>query len=186
MCPTPQCLHARELTETYNSEGAAEILEEYYSRLGGREQIIEQTEKARTTKKRGRQSGGAQTAPAKRRRNGAHPADGEAPASASANASWKPPSGSWEEDVDTIDACEDEDTGKLIVYLNWKNGHKTKHTTEVIYKRCPQKVCYRDSWSRRTQTDSYHRCFSFTRSTSASSKTSQQRTSCRPATRCSC
>lgn len=122
------------------AEGAAEILEEYYTKLGGRSEIIEQTEKARATKKRGRPSTGTPTTATKRRKNGAHPADGTPPASATSNASWKPPSGSWEDDVDSIDACEDEDTGKLIVYLNWKNGHKTKHTTDVIYKRCPQKV----------------------------------------------
>jgi chromo shadow domain-containing protein len=74
---------------------------------------------------------------AKRRRNGA--ANGSPPASGTANA-WKPPSGSWEDEIETIDACEDEESGKLIVYLNWKAGHKTKHTTDVIYKRCPQKV----------------------------------------------
>jgi chromobox protein 1 len=61
------------------------------------------------------------------------------PASAKAN-SWSPPSGSWDDHIESIDACEDESTGKLIVYLNWKNGQKTKHGTEVIYKRCPQKV----------------------------------------------
>lgn len=50
------------------------------------------------------------------------------------------PSGSWEEDVESIDACQDEVSGALVIYLNWKNGQKTKHPTEVVYKRCPQKV----------------------------------------------
>ena len=37
--------------------------------------------------------------------------------------------------------------GKLMVFLNWKNGQKTKHTTEVIYKKCPQKVCCLITWA---------------------------------------
>ncbi|KAJ4152030.1 hypothetical protein NW765_013562 [Fusarium oxysporum] len=52
----------------------------------------------------------------------------------------EPPAGSWEEEIETIDACEDEGSGKLIVYLIWKNGRKTKHDTDVIYKKCPQKM----------------------------------------------
>lgn len=41
-----------------------------------------------------------------------------------------------------LDACEDEESGKLMVYLSWKNGQKTQHPTNVIYQRCPQKVCW--------------------------------------------
>jgi chromobox protein 1 len=41
----------------------------------------------------------------------------------------------------SLDACEDEESGKLMVYLEWKNGKKTQHPTSVIYQRCPQKVC---------------------------------------------
>ncbi|KAH7367633.1 heterochromatin protein one [Plectosphaerella cucumerina] len=119
-------------------EGAAEILEEYYKTHGGKDTIIEQSGRAKSGKKRPRGStGGPAPAGAKRRRNGA--ANGSPPASGTANA-WKPPSGSWEDEIETIDACEDEESGKLIVYLNWKAGHKTKHTTDVIYKRCPQKM----------------------------------------------
>lgn len=48
-------------------------------------------------------------------------------------------SGSWEDAIETIDACEK--VGKMIlVYVTWKAGHKTKQTAEQIYKRCPQKV----------------------------------------------
>jgi chromobox protein 1 len=56
---------------------------------------------------------------------------------------WKPPPGSWEDLVTTLDAAQDETTNGLIVYLDWKDGHRTKHPTEVIYKRCPQKVSSR-------------------------------------------
>jgi chromobox protein 1 len=55
---------------------------------------------------------------------------------------WSPPSGSWEDEIEMIDACEEDDNGKLIVYLIWKNGQKTKHDTKIIYKKCPQKVAH--------------------------------------------
>jgi chromobox protein 1 len=55
-------------------------------------------------------------------------------------ATWKPPAGSWEDQIKDLDACEDEESGKLMVYLTWINGQKTQHETSVIYKRCPQKV----------------------------------------------
>lgn len=42
--------------------------------------------------------------------------------------------------MQSIDACHDEITGKLIVYLTWVNGQKTQHGTKIVYTRCPQKV----------------------------------------------
>lgn len=60
--------------------------------------------------------------------------------SSTATETWQPPAGSWEDEVDTIDSCERGGGGKLIVYLIWKNGRKTKHETPVVYKKCPQKV----------------------------------------------
>ncbi|ROT36617.1 hypothetical protein SODALDRAFT_345920 [Sodiomyces alkalinus F11] len=122
-------------------DGAPDIVAEYYRQIGSRELLLEQAQEARKNRKRGRASTGATPSSSSKRarKNGKHPADSTPPASAKANA-WKPPSGSWEDEVETIDACEDEQTGKLIVYLNWKNGQKTKHGTDVIYKRCPQKM----------------------------------------------
>ncbi|CAJ2504705.1 Uu.00g120990.m01.CDS01 [Anthostomella pinea] len=120
-------------------ENAAEVLEEYLAKLGGREQVLAEAQTALKTKKRGRPSTGTPTNGTKRRRNDGHPASATPPANARA---WKPPQGSWEDDVESIDACHDENTGKLIVYLTWKNGHKTQHETKVIYQRCPQKMLH--------------------------------------------
>lgn len=119
-------------------ESAAEILAEYFKNLGGREKIFEETEKAVKGKKRGRAAGGTPSTVSKRsRRSGAHPSESTPPLSAK---KWTPPAGSWEDEIDLIDACEDEGSGKLVVYLVWKNGQKTKHDTSIIYKKCPQKV----------------------------------------------
>ena len=125
----------------FRRESARDVLDEYHSSVGGRDKIFEDAEKALKTKKRGRpQSSTPNAAPAKRsRKNGVHPADSTPPASAKA-VEWKPPTGSWEEAVESIDACQDEEKGDLIIYLTWKGGQKTQHPKEVIYRRCPQKV----------------------------------------------
>lgn len=106
---------------------------------GGRDQIIEDTQQAAKTKKRGRKSTGE--ASNKRSRRNGHPADTTPPATAVKAGAWQPPAGSWEDHIESIDAAEDGNSGKLVVFLNWKNGKKTKHSTDVIYRRCPQKVC---------------------------------------------
>ncbi|KXH47091.1 chromo domain-containing protein [Colletotrichum salicis] len=125
-------------------EGASEILEEYLRKLGGREALFEEKTKAKNTKKRGRPSASSSTPPAsnKRGKRNGHPAESTPPLSAKeAKAkAWTLPSGSWEDDVESIDACEDEESGSIIIYLNWRNGQKTKHPKEVVYKRCPQKM----------------------------------------------
>ncbi|GAP88358.1 putative heterochromatin protein one protein [Rosellinia necatrix] len=119
-------------------ENAAGVLDEYLESVGGRDKILEETQTALKTKKRGRPStSGTPVNGTKRRRNDGHPASATPPASVRA---WKPPQGSWEDAVESIDACHDENTGKLIVYLTWKEGQKTQHDTKVIYARCPQKM----------------------------------------------
>ena len=74
--------------------------------------------------------------PKRLQRKEAHVADETLSATAK---QWSPPSGSWEDEIETIDGCEEDDNGKLVVYLIWKNSQKTKHDTQVIYKKCPQK-----------------------------------------------
>ncbi|KAI1208586.1 heterochromatin protein one [Annulohypoxylon truncatum] len=118
-------------------ENASDVLEEYLKSVGGREKILEDAKTALKTKKRGRPASGTPTNGAKRRRNGDHPDSATPPASGKA---WRVPVGSWEDEVESIDACHDENTGKLIVYLTWKNGQKTQHDTKVVYQRCPQKM----------------------------------------------
>ena len=79
------------------------------------------------------------TRPKRLRRNKAHATDETLLATAK---KWSPPSGSWEDEIETIDTCEEDNDGYLIVYLTWKNGQKTKHDTEMVYKKCPQKVVH--------------------------------------------
>ncbi|KAI5464612.1 hypothetical protein BGZ63DRAFT_421618 [Mariannaea sp. PMI_226] len=117
-------------------ESASDILDEYLKKCGGRDAIFDETDKAVKTKKRGRKANGTPASSVKRsRKNGTHPTDTIPPASAK---QWSPPAGSWEDEIQTIDACEGA-SGELVVYLIWKNGQKTKHPTSIIYKKCPQK-----------------------------------------------
>ncbi|KAG5999098.1 hypothetical protein E4U54_002066 [Claviceps lovelessii] len=120
-------------------ESAHQILDDYFESIGGREKIFEQTEKAARGKKRGRGASNAASNSTKRaRKNGTHPSDSTPPASASQE--WAPPAGSWEDEIATIDACQGQGSGRLTVFLIWKNGKKTRHDTSIIYKKCPQKM----------------------------------------------
>ncbi|KAK0708194.1 chromo domain-like protein [Lasiosphaeris hirsuta] len=121
-------------------ENASIILSDYLEKIGGRDRLFVDTANAMKGKKRGRPSSGTPTASGKRtKKNAEHPAGLGAPLAAK-NVTWKPPPGSWEDHIAQLDACEDEESGKLMVYLTWKNGHKTQHETSVIYNRCPQRM----------------------------------------------
>ena len=63
---------------------------------------------------------------------------------------WSPPPGSWEDDVDHVDTVEqriDPKTGRpeKFGYLVWKHHVKTQHPLPLIFKKCPQKVGFRNA-----------------------------------------
>jgi len=121
---------------------ADDVLNEYYASVGGRDFILNGGKKSVASKKRGRPSAGTSTPTStngkKRFKSEPHPASATPPASLK-NTEFKPPTGSWEEDVQGIDACEGTD-GNVMVFLQWADGHKTQHPLEQVYKRCPQKM----------------------------------------------
>lgn len=127
-----------------NLQGSAdEILDEYLQEHGTVAELYESFSKATKTKKRGRPSAGATPGSTKKsRKNGDHPLDSEPPESRKAVA-WKPPSGSWEDQIDTVDMTRN-DKGELIVWLGWKNGEKSQHKAQQAYTRAPQKVSFSD------------------------------------------
>lgn len=117
-----------------------EILNEYFDTIGGRHKIFEESDRAIKTKRRiPTTNGGFGTRPKRLRRNEAQVTDETLLGTAK---KWSPPSGSWEDEIEMIDAGEEDNDGHLIVFLTWKNGQKTKHGTDVIYKKCPQKVVH--------------------------------------------
>jgi len=124
---------------TIHRETASVILSQYLESVGGKEALFSAWEEKKANKKRGRASTGTPQGTngvKKSRKNGAHPASATPPAGFT---EFKPPTGSWEEEVTGIDACEGSG-GKVIVYLTWRGGHKSQHPLPQVYKRCPQKV----------------------------------------------
>jgi len=113
------------------------ILGEYYESVGGRAAVLS-GEKPK--KKRGRVSTSSVAAESstngKRRKTAPK---SETPSASVTNEDFKPPSGSWEDAVQGIDACEGTG-GTIHVYLHWATGNKTRHPLEQVYKRCPQKM----------------------------------------------
>ncbi|KAF7854596.1 hypothetical protein EAF04_010405 [Stromatinia cepivora] len=130
-----------------NLETAQDILNAYLESVGGKEHLMDQfwEKKAEAAekkqgKKRGRPSTGAatpQTNGKKSRKNG-HPSSSTPPASLDSK-QFRPPTGSWEDDVVTIEAMEGPNA-EVIVYLTWKGGAKSQHPLHQVYKRCPQKM----------------------------------------------
>ncbi|KAI9736539.1 MAG: hypothetical protein M1818_006050 [Claussenomyces sp. TS43310] len=118
-----------------------DILKDYYESVGGRDLVLAAGKPK--SKKRGRSSTSSAApetgASGKRRRGERHPKSASPPLSVKKE-EFKAPSGSWEEMVQSIDACEGTH-GNIQVYLHWVTGEKTKHALEMVYKRCPQKVC---------------------------------------------
>jgi len=138
-------LHTALLRIFSYSPSAEEILNAYLKSVGGREAILggDAQKKEPKTKKRGRAATATSTPDnkpngKKPRKNAPHPASTTPPASLE-KAAFKPPTGSWEDEVQGIDACEGTD-GNVMVFLQWASGHKTQHPLEQVYKRCPQKV----------------------------------------------
>lgn len=139
------------------SDAANEVLDEYLESVGGREKIMADNRKAldrqAAKKKRGRSStaaaaegarnGTAAITATKRSKlaYGNHPGASTPPASRDA-AEWQPPVGSWEDKLEISGVHITPENGRLWVMVEWKeDGRKTQHTTDVIYLRCPQKVC---------------------------------------------
>ncbi|QSZ35874.1 hypothetical protein DSL72_006996 [Monilinia vaccinii-corymbosi] len=130
-----------------NLETAQDILNSYLELVGGRKNLMEQFNEKKAEaaekkqgKKRGRPSTGPATpqASGKKSRRNSHPSSTTPPASLEP-AQFKPPSGSWEDDVLTIEAMEGPNA-EVVVYLTWKGGHKSQHPLHAVYKRCPQKM----------------------------------------------
>ncbi|KAJ2898018.1 uncharacterized protein MKZ38_004236 [Zalerion maritima] len=122
-----------------NLEAAPEILQAYFKKIGGREKLFQEAAKKATANKRkraGRPSLASTSSDIKKPKK-QHPAEKTPPPEQGGQ--FIPPSGSWEDHIAHIDIMQNED-GNLIVCLNWKSGHKTRHHTSQVYKRCPQQM----------------------------------------------
>lgn len=124
-----------------NLEGAADVLQEYFEKIGGRPEAgkkrkgrksVAESDSVEVTKKRLKKE------------------EGE---------TWQPPNGSWEHDVHFIDTVEEKPDPKTgakmrFAYLVWHNGRKTQHPLKHVYAKCPQKMLeYYENHLVFTQTD---------------------------------
>ena len=128
------------LPQSY-SDGAKEAVEEYYNDIGGRPE--------KPTKKR-KSHGQAKATPEeaeRKRRRIPKRATGTATPEVEDTGGWVPKGKSWENDVASVDTVSREPSGELFAFLVWKNGKKSKVSTEMCYRRCPLKV---SSLSRRS------------------------------------
>ncbi|TKA67277.1 hypothetical protein B0A49_05627 [Cryomyces minteri] len=149
-----------------NLEGAADVLKEYYTKIGGKP-----IQKSKSTP--------AQSSARGKGKRKASPAAAESPAPTSAGKprgkkaklngesasgtpeiaskkgkpaeNWEPPKGLWEDEIMAIDTVEEstkqvKTTGKeereLVAYVMWNNGRRTVHPLNVIHKKCPQKMLH--------------------------------------------
>ncbi|KAI5455700.1 hypothetical protein BGZ63DRAFT_136055 [Mariannaea sp. PMI_226] len=114
------------------------MLEKYYDGFGGRAAIIEQSKKAAHLRRQTPLSRTLPAQPPSCSKGGKKHLTDEV--SSAAPKHWSPPSGSWEDEMVTINACDVGSNGKLVIYLAWENGAKTKHDAQTIYGKCPQKM----------------------------------------------
>ncbi|RPB16843.1 hypothetical protein P167DRAFT_480539 [Morchella conica CCBAS932] len=124
-----------------NCEGAKEILQEYYEKIGGRPMY-----RAISIPKRGRQPAGGASAPVsaapkntKRARTSfgasSSKSNGDDASPAPVELTTKK---NWDEDA-TIDTIEKTSKG-LVCYVHWADGKKTQHPIQDVYNKCPQKM----------------------------------------------
>ncbi|TID20661.1 hypothetical protein E6O75_ATG05425 [Venturia nashicola] len=143
-----------------NLETASDVLKVYFKKIGGRPANKTPAAKGKKSKKRGAEALAAATPTAKpgRKRSKLSTPPEAATATAVATSArrgkkddieddWKPPHGTWENnviDIDTIEEVWDEQAGKSLryAYVMWDNGRKTRHVLSTLNQKCPQKMLH--------------------------------------------
>ncbi|KAL5357427.1 hypothetical protein BJX96DRAFT_16043 [Aspergillus floccosus] len=124
-------------------EGAKELVEDYYTLLGGRPQKTQ----GRKRKSMGAAKQKPDTAEPKKRRK-SQPSAADTASTAGTIAShddvpdWVPKKvKNWESYVVGVDTIiRDPETQSLIAYLHWTNGKKSKVSISTCYDKCPRKM----------------------------------------------
>lgn len=121
-----------------SSDGAQEILEAYYTTIGGKPTLKAKGKRTRdSTGTPQTQSSGKGSKRIKQVDTNME--DARSTPETDTKGNWKPPAGSWEDDIHCVDTIE-MDKNDLYVYLQWNNGRKTRHQTREVYKKCPMRV----------------------------------------------
>jgi chromobox protein 1 len=122
-------------------EGAIDVLNEYFQKIGGRPEPKGQKRKGRPSAAGTKSESGIPASSTKRVKADTE----EKKMKEKREAQWSPPPGSWEHDVsyiDTVEQTKNPKTGEpeKFAYLVWMNGRKTQHPLKHVYQKCPQKV----------------------------------------------
>ncbi|OOF99098.1 hypothetical protein ASPCADRAFT_204757 [Aspergillus carbonarius ITEM 5010] len=132
-------------------EGAKEILDEYFRKLGGRpEKPQPQPKKRKSMGRPPKSTPEKMPEPKKRRKSRAETAT-ETPDEEQADdkdgnesdgtSTWMPKSRNWEGEVDSVETIiRQPGTSNLLAFLNWKNGKKSKVSIQLCYDKCPKKM----------------------------------------------
>ena len=148
-CAHPSSPQFHHLTIS-DREGATEVVEEYFDRLGGRPEPDEDG-KPKKGKRKQSSTGSAVEAKGTSGRgrkkakveNGAD--DDDTNGKAKSAPKWEPPKGTWEHEIMNIDCIEEEldeatNENKRVGFVMWNNGKKSKHSLKILNGKCPQKV----------------------------------------------
>lgn len=124
-------------------EGAADLVKEYYSKIGGRPEPASKPGRGkrksvtasakdtpeRTTTKRQRTS--------KRETNGTEDLGADVPRGIP---DWVGDKDHWEEDVARVQTITQDEDQNLLAFLVWTNGKMTKVSLGLCYEKIPQLV----------------------------------------------
>ncbi|CAG8459017.1 12983_t:CDS:2 [Ambispora leptoticha] len=132
---------------------AKDLIEDYWKKHGGRRSSTERKKSAAaassrsTTKATSRSSRGPPTImrkvqPMKKQRVRRVADNDEEIRQESSDEEYPPPEWTnWEDHVAEVETVErDNNDGSLLIYVNWKDGHRTVHPASEVNARCPQKV----------------------------------------------
>ena len=115
-----------------NLMGATQILAKYQHKIGGAPQPSAKKSKSKQSL-RAASSQEDSPAPKRQKRKASETEDPE-----EKSGSWEPKKQDWEPYVTKVDTVERDESGKLMVYLEFKNGKHTKVSMDMIYKHCPR------------------------------------------------
>ncbi|KAE8351634.1 hypothetical protein BDV28DRAFT_136653 [Aspergillus coremiiformis] len=119
-------------------EGAKDLVEEYYRVKGGRP---EKPQRGKRKSMTGPKETSEKAEPKKRRKPRADATTETGDEDDAELPDWVPRSKNWESEVLNVDTIlRDPETSKLIAYLHWKNGKKSKVSLETCYDKCPKKM----------------------------------------------
>ncbi|KAI5280326.1 hypothetical protein KEM52_004148 [Ascosphaera acerosa] len=137
-----------------NLANAKEVVKEYFDKIGGRPVKPTAQKKKRKSTSAARKtetpepSTSTSAGATKKARRSTSRASTAGASTAAGLPDGIPRSANWEKDVESIDTImrdPDDPTGPLFVYLNWTDGRKSRVSTEVANKKCPQKVSHHAS-----------------------------------------